>query len=107
MNKVTTFAISKIKNNTTKAMKYEIYFTRSNSDDNYETKVTTLYNDKPYKSLKAVKAALKGVKDLLNEECYSITYENSLTILGKRTDNKPQPTTDIVLYSVCLSEREL
>lgn len=88
-------------------MKYEIYFTRSNSDDNYETKVTTLYNDKPYKSLKAVKAALQGVKDLLNEECYAITYENSLTIVCERTDNKPQPTTDRVVYSVCLSEREL
>lgn len=88
-------------------MKYEIYFTRSNSDDNHETKVTTLYNDKPYKSLKAVKAALKGVKDLLNDECYTITYENSLTLVGERTDNKPTPTTDRVLYSVCLSEREL
>lgn len=88
-------------------MKYEIYLTRSNSDDNHETKVTTLYNDKPYKSLKAVKAALKGVKDLLNDECYTITYENSLTLVGERTDNKPTPTTDRVLYSVCLSEREL
>lgn len=86
-------------------MKYEIYLTRSTSDDNHETKVTTLYNDKSYKSVKAVKAALKGVKDLLNEECYTITYENSLTLVGERTDNKPTPTTDRVLYSVCLSER--
>lgn len=88
-------------------MKYEIYLTRSNSDDNYETKVTTLYNDKPYKSFKAVKAALQGVKDLLNEECYTITYDNSFTLVGDRTDNKPQPTTDRVVYIVCLSEREL
>ena len=88
-------------------MKYEIYFTRSNSDDNHFTKVTTLYNDKPYKSLKAVKSALKGVKDLLNDELYTITYENSLTIVGDRTDSKPTPTTDRVVYSVCLSEREL
>mgnify|MGYP000339629473 CR=1 FL=1 len=88
-------------------MKYEIYFTRSNSDDNHETKVTTLYNDTPYKSLKAVKAALKGVKDLLNDECYTITYENSLTLVGERTDNKPQPTTDRIVFSICLSEREL
>lgn len=88
-------------------MKYDIYYTKSNSDDNHETKVTTLYNDKPYKTLKAVKAALKGVKDLLNEEWYTITYENSLTLVGERTDNKPNPTTDRVLYSVCLSEKEL
>ena len=87
-------------------MKYEIYLTRSNSDDNHDTKVTTLYNDKPYKSLKAVKEALKGLKDLLNGECYTITYDNSLTIVGERTDNKPTPTTDRVVYSVCLSERE-
>ena len=84
-------------------MKYEIYFTRSNSDDNYETEVTALYNDKPYKSLKAVKAALKVVKDLLNGECYTITYDNSLTLVGERTDNKPTPTTDRVVYSVYLS----
>lgn len=88
-------------------MKYEIYLTRSNSDDNYETKVTTLYNDKPYKSLKAVKAALNDVKDLLNEDCFAITYENSLTLVGERTDNLPQPTTDRVVCSICLSEREL
>ena len=88
-------------------MKYEIYVTRSNSDDNHETKVTTLYNDKPYKSLKAAKAALKCVNDLLNEEWYTITYENSLMLVGERTDNKPQQTTDRVVYSICLSDREL
>ena len=88
-------------------MKYEIYLTRSNSDDNHETKVTTLYNDTPYKSLKDVKASLKGLKNLLNEEGYTIIYENSLTLVGERTDNKPQPTTDRVVYSVCLSDREL
>lgn len=86
-------------------MKYEIYFTRSNSDDNYETKVTTLYNDKPYKSLKAVKEALKLLKDLLNGECYTITNDNGLTFVGERTDNKPTPTTDRVVYSVCVSKR--
>ena len=85
-------------------MNYEIYFTRSNSDDNHDTKVTTLYNDKPYTSLKAVKAALKGIKDLLNNECYTITYENSFTLVGERTDNKPTPTTDRVVYIVCLSD---
>ena len=88
-------------------MKYEIYFTRSNSDDNHFTKVTTLYNVKPYKSLKTVKAVLNGLKDLLNGACYTITYENSLTIVAERTDNKPNPTTERVVYSVCLSEREL
>ena len=85
-------------------MKYDIYYTKSNSD-NHETKVTTLYNDKPYKTLKTVKAVLKGVKDLLNEDFYTITYENSLTLVAERTDNKPNPTTDRVVYSVCLSER--
>lgn len=88
-------------------MKYDIYYTKSNSDGNHETKVTTLYNDKPYKSLKEVKEALKGVKDLLNEDFYTITYENIFTLVGERTDNKPTPTTDRVLYSVCLSESEL
>lgn len=85
-------------------MEYHIYITRSNSDDIHETKVTTLYNDTPYKSLKAVKAALKGLKYLLNEECYTITYENSLVLIGERTDNKHQPTTDRVYIEVCLSE---
>lgn len=82
-------------------MKYDIYYTKSNS----ETKVTTLYNTNPYKSLKAVKAALKVLKDLLNEDMYTITYENSLTIVGERTDNKHNPTTDRVVYSVCIAER--
>lgn len=88
-------------------MKYEIYLTRFNSDDNYETKVTTLYNDTPYKSLKAAKEALKVLKDLLNEDCYKVTHYDDLTIVGERTDNKPQPTKDCVVCSVCISAREI
>lgn len=81
-------------------MAYGIYFTLSNSNDNHQTKTTVWYNDFSFTTLKAAKEALEGVAEMLNEEFYTITYKDSLRLAAERTDNKPQPTTERVVYHI-------
>ena len=83
-------------------MKYSIYYTKSNSDDNYTTNAKGWYNEVPYNTLREAKAALEGIACMLNEDFYKCTYKNRLTLVCERTDNKPQPTTDRVIYHICV-----
>lgn len=81
-------------------MKHDIYYTASNSDDNHQTKATVCYIEVPYSTLRQAKAALEGVACMLNEDCYKCNYKDRLTLTAERTDNKPQPTTDRVIYHI-------
>ena len=83
-------------------MKYGIYYTKSNSNDNYQTNANGWYNEVPYNTLREAKAALEGVACMLNEDWYKCTYKDRLTLVGERTDNLPQPTTDLVIYHICV-----
>ena len=83
-------------------MKYGIYYTKTNSVSNYQTKYTGWYNDTPYNTLRQAKAALEGIACMLNEDCYKCTYKDSLTLVGERTDSLPNPTTDRVIYHICV-----
>lgn len=83
-------------------MKYGIYYTASNSDVNHQTKATGWYNEVPYSTLRQAKAALESIACILNEDCYKCTYKDKYTLLGERTDNKPNPTTDRVIYHICV-----
>lgn len=83
-------------------MKYGIYYTKSNSNDNYQTNANGWYNEVPYNTLREAKAALEGVACMLNEDFYKCTYKDRLTLTGERTDNLPQPTTDRVIYHICV-----
>lgn len=83
-------------------MKYGIYYTKSNSSDGHQTKATGWYNEVPYNTLREAKAALEGVACMLNEDWYKCSYHDRLTLTGERTDNLPQPTTDRVIYHICV-----
>lgn len=83
-------------------MKYGIYFTRSNSSDNYKTSANGWYTEVPYNTVKAAKAALEGIACMLNDDCYKCSYKDRLTLVGERKDNLQQPTTDRVVYNICV-----
>ena len=83
-------------------MKYGIYYTKSNSNDNYKTNANGWYNEVPYNTLREAKAALEGVACMLNEDFYKCIYKDRLTLTGERTDNLPNPTTDRVIYHICV-----
>ena len=88
-------------------MKYSIYFYKTNSDDNHTTGVIGWYDNIEYNTLTKAQAALNVLVDELNNDMYNITYKDSLTLIAERTDNKPQPTTDRVVFSICLPQSEL
>ena len=93
-------------------MKYGIYFTRSNSNDDYQISTKGWYTETPYSTLKAAKAALEGIACMLNEDFYKCTYKDRLTLEGVRTDNLqrlckgivilPPPITDKVTFKICV-----
>lgn len=81
-------------------MAYGIYVTKTNSNDNHQSKNMGWYKDSSYPSMKAAKVALEHVADMLNEEFFDYRYKNSVTIEGERTDTTPYPITERVVYHI-------
>lgn len=75
-------------------MKYSIYYYKTDSDDNHTTGVKGWYN-----TLKESQADLNVLVDELCDDM------SDITLIADHAGNKPQPTTDRVLFSICLISR--